>query len=685
MTEISKQDSSTPGSTRSSASVESELARIIAESDQKERLYDAILSSTPDLVYVFDLDYRFTYANRALLQMWGRTLEDSVGKGLLELGYEPWHAEMHEREIDYVVATRQPIRGEVSFPHAALGVRTYDYIFVPVLDANGKVERVAGTTRDVTERKKTEEALRDSQSKLLALNDMLEHRIEERTQERNRVWRNSRDLIAVVNKDGIFESVSPACIAILGYEPEEFIGRGYVDFLWPEDRERTRIGHDSAAREQNLTGFENRYRHKDGTMRWISWNTTFEGDLIYGYGRDITEEKRREEALQAAEDQLRQAQKMEAVGQLTGGLAHDFNNLLAGISGSLELMNTRIAQGRIGELARYISAAQGGVKRAAALTHRLLAFSRRQTLDPKPVQVNRLVGGMEDLIRRTIGPSIELEFVGASGLWTTFADSNQLENSLLNLCINARDAMPDGGRLKIETANRSFDETTGREIEIQPGQYVSLCVDDTGIGMTSDIVRRVFDPFFTTKPIGLGTGLGLSMIYGFAKQSGGEVRINSEVGRGTSVCIYLPRFQGEADGEETAAQRKGVPRARNGETVLVVDDEPTIRMLVTETLEELGYGAIEAIDGATAMRVVQSDERIDLLVTDVGLPGGMNGRQVADAARQLRPGLKVLFITGYAENAAVGSEHLEAGMQVLTKPFAMEDLARRIKEIVTPQ
>ena len=811
MNNESQQMTSEPGGGADAALIDGglpDLAGTIADYERRVRLYRTILSSTPDLVYVFDLDYRFAYANQALLDMWGRTLEESVGKSLLEIGYEPWHAEMHEREIDQVITTKQPVRGEVSFPHATLGRRIYDYIFVPVFNAEGQVERVAGTTRDVTERKhaeeaqrasearlhalvdastdvvyrmsadwgqmlwlsggdfisdtespsgawmqtyihaddqaevrdriedairtksafefehrvrridgslgwtssravplmndageivewfgaaaditarkETEDALRQSESRLRAVNDILERRIEERTTERDRVWRNSRDLLVVVDADGAIRAANPAWALILGHDPQEVIGRHFIDFVWPDDVERTRVEHLKAVKAQHLINFENRYGHKDGTARWISWNTAFEGDLIYGYGRDVTAEKERDEALRAAEDQLRQSQKMEAVGQLTGGLAHDFNNLLAGISGSLELINTRIAQGRIGDVARYIAAAQGGVKRAAALTHRLLAFSRRQTLDPRPIRVNGLVAGMEELIRRTVGPSVEVQVAGARDLWTTFADPNQLENALLNLCINARDAMPDGGRVTIETENQSIAGLEARERDLEPGLYIVLRVKDTGTGMAPDVMRRVFDPFFTTKPIGMGTGLGLSMIYGFAKQSGGQVRIDSEVARGTTVSIYLPRFTGEAENDETSARQVEAPRAQQGETVLVVDDEATIRMLVTDTLEELGYGAIEAIDGATAMSVLQSDRRIDLLVTDVGLPGGMNGRQIADAARLLRPGLKVLFITGYAENAAaIGSGHLETGMQVLTKPFAMEDLALRIKDIIT--
>jgi PAS domain S-box-containing protein len=385
--------------------------------------------------------------------------------------------------------------------------------------------------------------------------------------------------------------------------------------------------------------------------------------------------------LMRAEEALRQSQKMEAVGQLTGGLAHDFNNLLAGISGSLELMQIRMQQRRFNDVERYMAAAQGAAKRAAALTHRLLAFSRRQTLDPKPTDVNRLVNGLQELIQRTVGPSISVEAVGA-GLWPVLVDPPQLENSLLNLCINSRDAMPDGGRITIETANKWLDERAAKEHDIPEGPYLSLCVTDTGVGMSSEVIARVFEPFYTTKPIGEGTGLGLSMIYGFAQQSGGQVRINSEVGKGTTVCIYLPRHYGEIDDEGHTTERRVLPRAEQGETVLVVDDEPTVRMLITDILEELGFTAIEAADSVAGLKVLQSDVRIDLLVTDVGLPGGMNGRQMADAGRVSRPDLKVLFITGYAENAAVGSGHLAPGMAVLTKPFAMEAMADRIRSMI---
>jgi signal transduction histidine kinase len=383
-----------------------------------------------------------------------------------------------------------------------------------------------------------------------------------------------------------------------------------------------------------------------------------------------------------AEAHLRQSQKMEAVGQLTGGIAHDFNNLLAAIGGSLQMIQSRLAQGRMDVVDRYIAAGQSAVKRAAALTHRLLAFSRRQTLDPKPTNVNRLVAGMEELIRRTMGPAVHMEVIGAGGLWPALVDPNQLENALLNLCINARDAMPDGGRLTIETANKWLDERAAKERELPPGQYVSLCVTDTGTGMSPDVIAHAFEPFYTTKPLGQGTGLGLSMIYGFARQSGGQIRIYSELGKGTTMCLYLPRLnQNIAEDERSAAPSEGRPSG-DGEVVLVIDDEPTIRMLIAEVLEELGYAIMEAWDGASGMRVLQSDVRIDLLITDVGLPNGMNGRQVADAARQMRPNLKVLFITGYAENAVIGNGHLDKGMQLIAKPFEMNALVRKIRELV---
>jgi CheY-like chemotaxis protein len=372
---------------------------------------------------------------------------------------------------------------------------------------------------------------------------------------------------------------------------------------------------------------------------------------------------------------------MEAVGQLTGGIAHDFNNLLQGIVGSLDLAQKRLADGRLSEIQRHVNGAMTSANRAAALTHRLLAFSRRQPLDPKPLRVNRLVASMEDLLRRTMGEKIELELALAADLWLTLCDQNQLENSILNLAINARDAMPDGGMLRIETRNARLDDAyAANERDAVPGDYVCLAVVDTGIGMPPDVVARAFDPFFTTKPMGQGTGLGLSMIYGFARQSDGHVRIVSAVGKGTTVSLHLPRHDAEEEMLVASDQSAGPHQGASDRTVLVVEDEPLVRLHIVDVLTDLGYKALEANDGPTGLRILQSPQRIDLLITDIGLPG-LNGRQVADAARVTRPDLKVLFMTGYAENAAIANGVLAPGMQIITKPFLMDVLAKRIREL----
>jgi signal transduction histidine kinase len=390
---------------------------------------------------------------------------------------------------------------------------------------------------------------------------------------------------------------------------------------------------------------------------------------------ELIAEAEQAQALHVIEEALHQSQKMEAVGQLTGGLAHDLNNLLMGVTGNIELLQNRVVQGRTSELGRYITAALEASRRAAALTHRLLAFSRRQTLAPKTTHINQLVKGMADLISTTIGPSIVMQIQGAEDLWPTIVDPHQLENALLNLCINARDAMPDGGQLLIETHNRVFDQGCATQGELASGSYVELCVSDTGTGMTADVIARAFDPFFTTKPIGLGTGLGLSMIYGFARQSGGDVRIDSTPGTGSKFHLFLPMQQGQNRPVESSPGPEQHAVTRNdGGTVLVVDDEPAVRLLITEVLEELGYDVLLAHDGAEALTILQSKALINLLISDVGLPGAINGRQVADAARSLRPALNVLFVTGYAENAVLGEGALEPGMHVLTKPFSIPAL-----------
>jgi PAS domain S-box-containing protein len=534
-----------------------------------------------------------------------------------------------------------------------------------IRDSTGNLVGFAKITRDLRERRAAEEALRRSEQRFRLL-----------------VQSITDYAIYMLDCDGRVSSWNPGAQRFKGYAADEIIGEHFSRFYSQEDQQSgvPAFALETAKREGRFEAEGWRIR-KDGTRFWANVvidAIRSDGGELLGFAkitRDLTEKR-------AAEAQLRQSQKMEAVGQLTGGLAHDFNNLLTGISGSMEMMKARIAQGRVGEVDRYFVAAQSAIKRASALTHRLLAFSRRQTLDPKATNINRLIGGIEELIRRSIGPAVELEVVGSSGLWTTYIDANQLENAILNLCINGRDAMPDGGRLTIETANKWLDERAADKHDLPVGQYVSVCVTDTGVGMSQNIIAQVFDPFFTTKPIGEGTGLGLSMVYGFARQSGGQVRVYSEVGQGTTMCLYLPRHNEDSVAEDEAMGSPDSQATGDGETVLIIDDEPTIRMLVAEVLGEAGYSMIEAADGPAGLRVLESNARIDLLITDVGLPGGMNGRQVANAARRTRPTLKVLFITGYAENALIGGHQLGKDMYIMTKPFEMGGLARRIREIL---
>jgi PAS domain S-box-containing protein len=552
------------------------------------------------------------------------------------------------------------------------GSRFWAMVVIDVILRDGALIGFAKITRDMTEQRDAQVAALESERRFRLLVEGV-----------------TDYAIYMIDPDGQVTNWNTGAERIKGYTARDIVGQHFSQFYTPEDRDAGLPAKAlNAARQEGRYEAEGWRVRMDGTRFWagvvIDAIHDDAGELI-GFAkvtRDLTERREAQLRLEQSQQLLFQSQKMEAVGQLTGGLAHDFNNLLTGISGSLELARMRIAQGRIGDVERFIVAAEGAASRAAALTHRLLAFARRQTLDPKPTNANRLVAGMKELIDRTAGPEISVEIALAQDFWGARCDANQLENAILNLCINARDAMADGGRLIVRTANAWIDVHDARRFDMQAGQYISIAVSDTGTGMPADVRERAFDPFFTTKPTGQGTGLGLSMVYGFAKQSGGQVRIESDIGVGTTVLIYLPRDESGAAPEDPEPVAAVMPRAEAGQTVLIVDDEASVRMLVTEVLNELGYTSIEAADGAAGLRVLESNARIDLLVTDVGLPGGINGRQMADAARQTRPELKVLFITGYASNVAVGDGRLDRGMHVLTKPFAMEQLALRIKTII---
>ncbi|MCB4859419.1 PAS domain S-box protein [Sphingobium sp. PNB] len=638
-----------------------------------------------------------TFSGEGIVRSDDITRDPRYGQNAPRMGMPEGHLPVRSYLAVPVISRSGEVIGGLFFGHADIGVfdhrseRGLEGLAAEAAVAIDNARLFQALERELTQRRKAESELADSEARLRLATEAAEIGTWDYHPASNQLRWDVR------------------CKQLFGLSPEAAVTYegSFIAGIHPDDRERADEAVQRAIDPEGLGRYDIEYRTigiEDGRQRWISASgralfDADQGTRFVGTVIDITERKaiedrlhqlneRLEEQVEAeirkraeAEEALRQSQKMEAIGQLTGGIAHDFNNLLAGIIGSLEIIERRLSEGRTEDIERFINGAQTSAQRAAALTQRLLAFSRRQTLDPKPTDVNRLVFGMEELIARTVGPAIKVEVVGAAGLWPTRIDTVQLESALLNLAINARDAMPDGGKLTIETANKWLDNRAGRERDLPPGQYISVCVTDTGTGIPKDIADRIFDPFFTTKPIGQGTGLGLSMIHGFVRQSGGQVRVYSEAGQGTTMCLYLPRYSGDVADDAVAAESP-IPETGAGESVLVIDDEPTVRMLIIEVLEEAGYVALEAEDGPSGLKILQSDVRVDLLITDVGLPGGMNGRQIADAARVGRPDLKVLFVTGFAENAAVGNGHLERGMEVITKPFVMTELANKITDMI---
>jgi PAS domain S-box-containing protein len=643
----------------------------LKESEERFRL---IANSAPVPMWVSRLDGKRAFVNQAYMDFLGLDYDACL--------VFDWRKALHPDDLQRILAeqiagegSRRPFALEARYRRADGEWRWLRSESQPRWAADGEHVGFIGVAHDITAAKQAEIELR-------GLNETLEAQVEARTLERDRIWNASQDMLVVGNRQGVWLNVNPAATAMLGWSEAELLGRTSEWIEHPDDiaRSRAEIAHLAAG---GITmRFENRLRHKNSSYRWLSWTAAPHEGLVYAVARDVTDEKDAAETLRRTEEALRQSQKMEAVGQLTGGIAHDFNNLLQGIVGSLDLVQKRLADGRLGEIQRYVNGAMTSANRAAALTHRLLAFSRRQPLDPKPLRANPLIASMEDLIRRTMGEKIQLELGLAGDLWPTLCDQNQLENSILNLSINARDAMPDGGRLRIETCNARLGAADlANQRDIAPGEYVCILVSDTGTGMTPDVAARAFDPFFTTKPTGQGTGLGLSMIYGFARQSDGHVKISSEAGKGTRVRLYLPRHHAEEAAQTGPEQAAAAHQAVGGQTVLVVEDEPLVRLLIIDLLEELGYQSLEANDGPSGLRILQSPQRIDLLITDIGLPG-LNGRQVADAARVTRPDLKVLFMTGYAEKAAIANGILASGMQMITKPFAMDALTKRIRDLM---
>jgi PAS domain S-box-containing protein len=627
-------------------------------------------------------EHRFVLLNPAYQQLIGHrdVLGQPVRVGIPEVATQGF-IEL----LDRVFATGEPFIGsDVKIvlqrtPDADPETRFLDFVYQPIRDESGRVTSIFVEGSDITERHATEEALRRSEANLRELNADLERRVIERAQARGLTWQLSPDLLGALNADGYFETSNPAWQSVLGWTEAEVARMSIFELLHPEDVEHTRAGFELTQVGQPAIGFVNRYRCKDGSYRYISWVGIPEEGYVYCTGRDVTADRTAQADLTAAQEALRQAQKMEAIGQLTGGIAHDFNNLLTGILGSLALVRRRLEPSRGDDVPRLLDAATTSAQRAATLTHRLLAFARRQSLDIRPNDINRLVLSMEDLLNRTLGERIQLGCILGKGLWPALTDANQLESALLNLAINARDAMPHGGRLTIETVNVELGEAyTALHEDVQTGDYIAVSVSDTGIGMSPETLSKAIDPFFTTKPIGEGTGLGLSVIYGFVKQSRGHLRLYSELGRGTTVKLYLPRAR--QDAIDLDVPQVNSPRGA-GETILVVEDDDTVRLIMSDALQDLGYHVLLAADARPAIALLQSEQRIDLLISDVVLPH-VSGRKLAELARNLRPHLKVLFVTGYAEQATIRGEFLDVGMDMLTKPFALDALGAKVHTMI---
>jgi PAS domain S-box-containing protein len=626
-----------------------------------ETRFLSLVQNAPFVTYVKDTEGRYLFYNRESERVFRMGVKQYFGKTIRDI-YDPTYAAAIDAMDRKVVATGEPVLEEVRMPE---GVE-YEWALLvkfPIRDETGKIIGIGGFDIDRTKEKRAELALADSE----ALRQRSEQRI-----------RHVFDLVQEgiwIHVDGKMEFANPAAARLFGAKsPDELIGQHVFAFIHPDDRERalarTRQLKDQLKAlpltEMRLLGLDGKVRI--GELQAVPFLQ--DGRIhVISSGRDVT-------AQRDAESRLHQVQKMDAVGQLTGGVAHDFNNLLTVVIGALDLDLDRLPE----EIRPSIQQALRAAERGAALTHRLLAFSRQQTLVARSVDFNRLITDMGDLLRRALGEHIEVELKLAGDLWAALADSGQVENSVLNLAINARDAMPDGGKLTIETSNAHLDEDyAAHNAEVTPGDYVLMAVTDTGTGMSPEVLAHVFEPFFTTKDVGKGTGLGLSMIYGFAKQSGGHVKIYSEVGHGTTVRLYLPRLASAAAAASPAAPAPAGGKG-GGETILVVEDNPDVRRLVLRQLRDFGYTVIEAANGPQALKILEDGAAIDLLFTDVVMPGGMTGRQLAEAAKGRRPNLKTLFTSGYTEDSILRLGKLDPGVRLLSKPYRKHELATRVRE-----
>jgi PAS domain S-box-containing protein len=649
---------------------ELEEDELFRETPSAEGRYRILVEGIVDYaIYMLDAAGLVTSWNRGAERFKGYSESEIIGQHFSRFYTE------EDRAIDLPQTALQTARETGRFEQEGWrvrkdGTRFWAHVVIdPIRDAEGDLVGYAKITRDLSERRRAEEQLRQSQEQLRLL-----------------VQGVTDYALYMLDLDGHVSSWNAGAERIKGYTRDEILGHHFSRFYTEEERE---AGVPSKGLQQAAT--EGRWEtegwrvRKDGSRFWahvvIDAIRNDAGALI-GFAkitRDVTERKNAERELEEAREALFQSQKMEAVGQLTGGIAHDFNNLLTVIIGGLDtIARSKPTDVRI---RRALEMSRHAADRAAGLTSRLLAFSRKQALEPTPSDLNTLVRDMADLLHRTLGEQIELESVLSPRLWTVEIDQNQLESAILNLAVNARDAMPSGGKLTIETQNTFLDESyTATDAEVRPGQYVMISVSDTGSGMSKSTLARVFEPFFTTKELGRGTGLGLSMVYGFVKQSGGHVTIYSEEGQGTTVKLYFPRhlMSEETPGEENEPE---YPSASEDEVVLVVEDNPEVRAFCVTSLSELGYRVLEAADAETALSILRSSQRVDLLFTDVVLPG-RTGKVLADESANARPSLKILFTTGYSRNAIVHHGRLDAGVRLLQKPYTFDQLANRVREVL---
>ena len=651
-------------------------AQILRESEEKFRSFAQL---APHHMWTSPANGQLDWFNEQTLRYSGMNTAALVGAG--------WSTLVHPDDLARASSTWSAALRSGANYEAEFRIRRADGIYrwhlvraLPVRNARGNIVRWVGTNTDIQDQ-------RADRDKLRVINATLERRVDERTRERERMWSSSPDLIAMIDPGGFFIDVNPVWTSALGWDREQIVGKRIDELIHPEDHASAENAL-ARATVGILPNFECRVRHADGRHRFVAWTAAPDAQTIFAFGRDISADRERSDALAKAEEQLRQAQKMEAIGQLTGGIAHDFNNMLASIYGSIQLMQRKLSAGKQDGFEKLLERASASSQRASALTQRLLAFARRQALETRRVDVCALVDSLEDMMSHTLGPRIALQVRHAEDAWPARIDSAQLESALVNLVINARDAMPDGGQLTIEVANCRFDAAyAATQAELAPGEYVAVSVSDNGAGMSATVTARAFEPFYTTKPIGQGTGLGLSMVYGFVKQAGGHARICSEVDRGTTITLYLPRDASEGDAASVVPHAPD-ERAHSGGSILVVEDEPSVREVILTVLADLGYAYAEAGDAEAALTLLDGKRHFDLLISDVGLPG-LNGRQLAEIAMNKRPGLKVLFVTGYAEQAVVRNGFLGEGMQMIAKPFVIEVLANRIRamlqnEIIAP-